>query len=89
MVSRRLLVVHLLETFPRCQIRWACNGAKAVDVHERVKRSRGGDILDPVQAHMVTACRRCHELTEAKPAEATRRRMLLPSWHICPPVGPC
>jgi len=86
---RRVLVAALLAEFPRCQARWVCRGAKAVDVHERLKRSRGGRITDPVQAHMMTVCRACHEMTEAEPTEATRRRLLLPSWHKCPPVGPC
>lgn len=89
MVERRALVADLLKRFPRCQIRWACQGAKAVDVHERLKRSRGGSIVDERHGHMVTACRACHDLTETQPAEATRRRMLLPSWHECPPIGPC
>lgn len=89
MVERRALVVALLAQFPRCQARWVCKGAKAVDVHERLKRSRGGSILDPVQAHMMTVCRACHEKTESDPAEAEARRLLLPSWHECPEVGPC
>lgn len=89
MTERRALVAQLLAESPRCQARWVCAGARSVDVHERLKRSRGGSITDPVQAHMVTLCRACHEMTEAEPAEATRRRMLLPSWHVCPPVGPC
>lgn len=89
MVERRALVKRLLAERPTCEARWACRGARAVDVHERLKRSRGGSILDPVQAHMVTLCRACHAMTEAQPAEATRRRMLFPSWHVCPPVGPC
>lgn len=86
---RRVLVAALLAEFPRCQARWVCRGARAVDVHERLKRSRGGVITDARQAHMMTVCRPCHEMTEAQPAEATRRRLLLPSWHTCPPVGPC
>lgn len=89
MVERRALVMRLLGESPWCQARWVCNGATSVDVHERIKRSRGGSILDPIQAHMVTVCRACHEATEAQPAEAERRRLLLPSWHRCPPVGPC
>lgn len=89
MVERRVLVRQLLAEWPVCQLRWACRGAKAVDVHERLKRSRGGNILDPAQAHMVTTCRACHEMTESEPAEAERRRALLPSTHICPEVGPC
>jgi hypothetical protein len=86
---RRQVVAALLAEFPRCQIRWVCSGARAVDVHERLKRSRGGSITDPRHGHMVTACRACHDMTETHPAEATRRRMLLPSWHVCPPIGPC
>lgn len=89
MVERRALVAQLLAARPTCEARWVCRGARAVDVHERIKRSRGGNILDPDQAHMVTVCRACHEMTEREPAEATRRRMLLPSWHRCPSVGPC
>lgn len=86
---RRGLVARLLKERPRCEGQWVCHGAKAVDVHERLKRSRGGKITDPDQAHMVTLCRPCHEMTEAEPAEATHRRLLLPSWHKCPPIGPC
>lgn len=86
---RRELVRRLLRERPRCEGLWACRGARAVDVHERLKRSRGGKITDPDQAHMVTLCRACHELTESEPAEATRRALLLPSWHRCPEVGPC
>lgn len=86
---RRVLVAVLLHERPRCEARWVCQGARSVDIHERIKRSRGGSITDPVQAHMVALCRPCHEMTEAEPAEATRRRMLLPSWHKCPPIGPC
>lgn len=89
MVLRRALVADLLRHHPRCQARWTCDGARAVDVHERLKRSRGGSIIDADHGHMVTICRACHELTESEPAEATRRRMLLPSWHECPPIGPC
>lgn len=89
MVVRRELVVRLLAQRPVCELRWVCRGARAVDVHERIKRSRGGNILDPDQAHMVTTCRACHEKTETHPAEAERRRALLPSWHKCPAIGPC
>jgi hypothetical protein len=88
-ITRRALVATLLAERPTCEARWVCKGARAVDVHERLKRSRGGKIADPDQAHMVTLCRPCHEMTEAEPAEATVRRLLLPSWHKCPDVGPC
>lgn len=89
MVERRALVVSMLGEFPRCQARWLCSGARSVDVHERLSRARGGSILDPVQAHMMTVCRKCHTYLTEHPAEADRRRLLLPSWHRCPPVGPC
>lgn len=87
--GRRELVAELLAAYPVCQLQVLCRGARSVDVHERLKRSRGGDILDPVQAHMVTACRACHDWTEREPAAATAARALLPSWHRCPPIGPC
>lgn len=89
MVTRRALVADLLARYPRCQIQAVCQGARAVDVHERLKRSRGGSITDERHGHMVTACRPCHDWTEREPAAATRARMLLPSWHVCPPIGPC
>lgn len=87
--GRRDLVAALLHEFPRCQARVLCRGAKAVDVHERLSRARGGDILDPTQAHMVTVCRACHTWVTDHPAEAEALRLALPSWHQCPPVGPC
>jgi hypothetical protein len=89
MEVRRPLVARLLTEFPVCQVQAVCRGARAVDVHERLKRSRGGSITDPAHGHMVTACRACHDWTEREPAAATAARMLLPSWHKCPPVGPC
>lgn len=89
MVERRALVVSMLGEFPRCQARWLCAGARAVDVHERLSRARGGSILNPVQAHMMTVCRRCHDHLTTHPLDAGRRRLALPSWHRCPPVGPC
>lgn len=89
MVERRALVRLMLNHWPVCQAQVVCRGAKAVDVHERIKRSRGGSIVDPVQAHAITVCRACHDWTEAEPAKAEARRLLLPSWHVCPAVGPC
>lgn len=86
---RRAVVAQLLAEFPRCQAWWVCQGAPAVEVHERLSRARGGSITDPRHGHMVTICRACHHLATTEPAEAERRRMLLPSWHRCPAVGPC
>lgn len=87
--GRRDLVARLLAERPRCEARVLCRGARSVDVHERLSRARGGDILDPVQAHMVTICRACHTWVTDHPREAEAMRLALPSWHRCPPVGPC
>lgn len=87
--GRRELVATLLAERPRCELRVLCSGAQAVDVHERLSRARGGNILDPVQAHMATACRECHNWVTTNPKAAEERRLALPSWHKCPPVGPC
>jgi hypothetical protein len=51
---------------------------KAVDFHEKLKRSRGGAIDDP--ANIVHCCRPCHDFTEAEPALATECGLLTPSW---------
>lgn len=89
MVQRRQLVADLLNEFPRCQAQLdACTG-RACDVHERLSRARGGDILNPVQAHMMTVCRSCHDWITTHPRLAESSRLALPSWHRCPPVGPC
>lgn len=87
--GRRDLVVLLLTERPRCEARVLCRGARAVDVHERLSRARGGQILDPDQAHMLTACRACHDWITREPAKAEALMLALPSWHRCPPIGPC
>jgi hypothetical protein len=87
--GRRDLVAGMLTQRPRCEARVLCRGARAVDVHERLSRARGGDILDPEQAHMITACRPCHDWITQNPKAAEARWLALPSWHRCPPVGPC
>lgn len=89
MVVRRALVASLLAERPVCEARLAGCTGRAVDVHERLTRARGGSILDPEQAHMITVCRRCHEWITANPLAAGARQLMLPSWHRCPPVGPC
>jgi hypothetical protein len=87
--GRRDLVAATLAARPRCEARVLCRGARAVDVHERLTRARGGLILDLDQSHAITACRACHDWIGREPAAATAARLLLPSWHTCPPVGPC
>lgn len=87
--GRRDLVAMMLTERPRCEARVLCKGARSVDVHERLSRARGGDILDPEQAHMITACRACHDWITREPKAAEAMRLALPSWHRCPPMGPC
>jgi hypothetical protein len=87
--GRRELVAAMLAAEPRCQAQVLCAGRGAVDVHERLSRARGGRILDPVQSHAMTVCRPCHNWITTHPAQAADRRLALPSWHACPPVGPC
>lgn len=89
MVDRVELVVAMLREHPTCQARVLCRGARAVDVHERLTRARGGKITDPVQSHAITVCRLCHDWITREPARATVLRLMLPSWHRCPPIGPC
>lgn len=89
MVVRRELVAIMLTERPRCEAQWVCHGARAVDVHERLTRARGGSITDPDHGHMITVCRPCHIVITGNPAKAEGRRLMLPSWHTCPVIGPC
>lgn len=90
MVARRELVRDMLHWHPRCQAGVLCGGrARSVDVHERLSRARGGSILDERHGHMMTVCRADHDWITTHPADAERLRLALPSWHQCPPVGPC
>lgn len=89
--ERRVLVRRLLAEHPHCEAQVLCRGAASQDVHERLTRARGGSIVDPEQAHMLCVCRACHDWITTHPREAERRRLMLPSWHRCPPgrMGPC
>lgn len=90
MEVRRGVVRELMRLHPWCQAGVLCGGrARSVDVHERLSRARGGSITDPDHGHMVTVCRACHDWVTTHPADAERLRLALPSWHQCPPVGPC
>lgn len=90
MEERRVVVRRLLREHPYCQAGVLCGGrAMAQDVHERYSRARGGSITDERHGHMMTVCRQDHDWITTHPAEAERLRLALPSWHVCPPVGPC
>lgn len=89
MKVRRPLVARLLAETPWCPARLQCRGAATTDVHERLSRARGGSITDERHGHMVALCRACHDWITTHPAEAEAMRWALPSWHRCPPIGPC
>ena len=81
-IQRRQLVDRLLKERPFCEIKWddQCWG-KAIDVHERKRRSQGGRIVgDPDEAYM-TACRYCHDKVGANPAESFARGFAIHSWQ--------
>lgn len=88
-VERRALVARLLAETPRCPARIVCRGARTTDVHERLTRARGGSITDERHGHMVALCRGCHAYITDHTGWADLTRWTLPSWHQCPPVGPC
>ena len=56
-------------------------GFYTVDVHEIVKRGRGGSTTD--EGNCIALCRNCHDFTEAHPAVATRLGLLAsnPKWR--------
>lgn len=58
---------------------WAskCLG-RGSEMHEKLKRSRGGSITDP--ENIVYVCRCCHMFTEEFPYLATQVGLLVPSW---------
>jgi hypothetical protein len=58
----------------------ACGlNARSTEVHEKLKRSRGGSIVD--DANVAALCRRCHRFTEEYPRLSTMAGLLIPSWQ--------
>lgn len=84
MVERRSLVAELLAERPWCEARIpkVCTG-RAVDVHELLRRSQGGSILD--RANCVTVCRRCHDWIGHNPTAAVTAG--LARWAMRPNPG--
>jgi len=74
--QRRPLVVQLLDQFPICQ---RCGTNPSQDIHEVVRRSQGGSILDP--ANLRALCRRCHAWVTEHPKEAEEEGLSAPSWQ--------
>lgn len=52
--------------------------ARSVDLHEPLKRSRRGSVLDP--ENVIACCRSCHRFTEEEVALSTELGLLRPSW---------
>jgi 5-methylcytosine-specific restriction endonuclease McrA len=87
-VERRKIVAEMLSEFPLC---FACpvfaqhDGAvtfihqKSVDVHELVRRSQGGSILE--RDNLVTVCRKCHTRIGNEPALAFSLGLAKHSWE--------
>lgn len=68
------VVRERLEGICEARIPGVCTG-QAVDGHEPLKQSRGGDPTN--QAHVLHVCRACHEFTENHPRKSTRRGLLI------------
>lgn len=68
----RILRERVICEFPRC-----LSGSE--HVHEKLLRSRGGDILDPL--NVVAVCAKHHRYIHNYPKEATELGLMTPSWE--------
>ena len=87
-VERRALVVKVLSERPKCE---ACpvfakyDGlatyrlSPSTDVHELVRRSQGGSILD--EANVLAVCRKCHNRIGQYPALAFELGLAKHGWE--------
>lgn len=85
--ERRELVERLLKERPACEAcaplagyegRKTYNLRESVDLHEIVRRSQGGSILD--EGNILAVCRRCHRWITEMPWEAANVGLHLPGW---------
>ena len=74
--QRRTLVVQLLDKWPICQ---RCGTNPSQDIHEVVRRSQGGSILD--EANLRALCRLCHTWVTEHPKQAEEEGLSAPSWQ--------
>lgn len=86
-IERRKIVAEMLAEFPLC---YACpifakhDGLvsfvhkQSVDVHELVRRSQGGSILD--RDNLVAVCRPCHSRIGEEPALAFSLGLAKHAW---------
>jgi len=87
-IERRKIVSEMLKEFPLC---FACpifakhDGVstfihrKSVDIHELVRRSQGGSILE--RDNLVSVCRQCHSRIGNEPALAFSLGLAKHSWE--------
>lgn len=87
-VERRKIVKELLEERPFCE---ACpifakhDGKKtyvrrgSVDIHELIRRSQGGSILET--SNLMAVCRECHSRIGAHPALAFELGLAKHGWE--------
>jgi 5-methylcytosine-specific restriction endonuclease McrA len=84
---RRPLVARLLAERPWCEACPVFAGhdekvtyvrKRSVDVHERIRRSQGGSILD--EANLMCVCRDCHRRIGNYPALAFELGLARPGW---------
>lgn len=64
-VQRRKFVAEQIALYPVCE---RCGTRPSVDVHELVRRSQGGSILD--RENTVCLCRHCHDYIGQNPEQA-------------------
>jgi hypothetical protein len=85
--ERRPLVKRLLEENPACKaclVRVGATGVatvvlrQSVDIHELLRRSQGGSILD--EKNLLAVCRECHTWITGNPAAAEQMGLHLPGW---------
>jgi 5-methylcytosine-specific restriction endonuclease McrA len=86
-IERRKIVAEMLSDFPMC---FACPvfakhdcvstfiHRKSVDVHELIRRSQGGSILE--RDNLVTVCRQCHTRIGNEPSLAFSLGLAKHSW---------
>jgi hypothetical protein len=81
--GRRAFVARILGARPDCEanITGICTW-RSVDVHEVLRRSAGGDIVD--DGNVKALCRPCHDWIHTHPREA--RRLGLLASRFAPPA---
>lgn len=86
LAERRIVRPAQLDRAPFCELRVtdACRrkAQEATDVHEIVRRSQGGSIVDP--PNLLSACHRCHMIVTTHPLFGECIGACLPSWVLRP-----